>query len=134
MMAGQCAGTGPCKLVSVTACCIDRCGVSYTHTESSPKLQQQAYDSSVPLVSHTHVLFRARVDEPGNPHTNTLNHAQMHSPCSDAFFGRATTARVSLPRNWDVSIRSHMQQDMGFSFGTSTSERIVLDFFATIVL
>ena len=32
MMAGQCAGTGPCKLVSVTACCIDRCGVAiHTH-------------------------------------------------------------------------------------------------------
>ena len=33
MMAGQCAGTGPCELVSVTARCIDRCGVA-THTSS----------------------------------------------------------------------------------------------------
>ena len=32
MMAGQYAGTGPCKLVPVTARCIDRCGVAiHTH-------------------------------------------------------------------------------------------------------
>ena len=28
MMAGQCAGTGPCKFVSVSVRCIDRCGVA----------------------------------------------------------------------------------------------------------
>ena len=44
-------------------------------------------------------LFRALVDESG----------------SRAHFDRATTACVSSPRDWAVSVGSHMQQDMGIS-------------------
>ena len=35
--------------------------------------------------------------------------------CSRAYLGRVTTACVSSPRDWPVSIGSHMQQDMGTS-------------------
>ena len=44
-------------------------------------------------------LFRALVDGSG----------------SRAHFDRATTACVSSPRDWAVSVGSHMQQDMGIS-------------------
>ena len=44
MMGGacQCAGTGPCELVSVTTCCIDRCGVAMqTHQVVSATNNEQ---------------------------------------------------------------------------------------------
>ena len=40
---------------------------------------------------------------------------QECSPCSHAHSGRFTTACVSSPRDWAVSIGSHMQQDMDIS-------------------
>ena len=46
---------------------------------------------------------------------NPLTHKGPHfvwNPCSDALLGRFTTACVSSPRDWAVSVGSHMQQDM----------------------
>ena len=37
------------------------------------------------------------------------------SPCSDASFGRVSNACVSSPKDWAVSISSHMQEDMVIS-------------------
>ena len=47
----------------------------------------------------------------------------MCGPCSRAHFGCVPTACVSSPRDWAVSIGSHMQQNMDISFGASTPRR-----------
>ena len=45
----------------------------------------------------------------------TSDHTTLCSPCSHALIGRASTACVSSPRDWAVSIGSHMQQDRDIS-------------------
>ena len=42
-----------------------------------------------------------------NPPTQKIH--TLCSPCSDAHFGRVTTACVSSPRDWTVSIAPHVQ-------------------------
>ena len=60
------------------------------------------------------VLVRAPIDGPGSKPTDIGDHS-VCTPCSRAHFGRVTTACVSSPRDWAVSIGSHMQQDMDIS-------------------
>ena len=43
------------------------------------------------------------------------DHTLVCSPCSYAIFGRCDAACVSSPRDWAVSVGSHMQQDIGVS-------------------
>ena len=67
-------------------------------------------------------LIRAPIDGPGCLPTDTEDHTQC-SPCSHAPFSRAATACLSSPRDWEVSMGSHMQQDMDIFFGATTSRR-----------
>ena len=59
----------------------------------------------------------------------THRHIGPHSvciPCSHLHLGGATTAYVSYrQRDWAVSSGSHMQQDMWYFLGASTSRRSV---------
>ena len=48
-------------------------------------------------------------------HPRTRRTAPQCSPCSRAHFGRVATACVSSPRDWAVSIGSHMQHDTDVS-------------------
>ena len=47
--------------------------------------------------------------------TDTSGPRSVRSPCSYAPSDRATTARVSSPRDWAVCIGSHVQQNMDIS-------------------
>ena len=75
---------------------------------------------------HTHKGSGSSVDFRPRPCPGTYRWARLAThrhggprsvsiPYSHAHFGRFTTACVSSPRDWAVSIGSHMQQDMGVS-------------------
>ena len=69
------------------------------------------------------VLVRAPVDGPSLQPTDNKGPHKECGPCSHAHFGCVPTACGSSPRDWVVSIGSHMQQNIDISFGASTSRR-----------
>ena len=71
MMAGQCG-----ELVSVTACCIDRCGVAiHTHQVVSETNQQ----TNKPTHQHTNTPTHQHTNTPTHQHTNTPTHQHTNT-------------------------------------------------------
>ena len=82
------------------------------------------------LGSHVHVCPRPCSSTrrwAGVQPTDTTGPRSACIPCSHAHLGRAPTACVSSPRDWAVSIGSHMQQDTDMSEAPPRTVSFALD-------
>ena len=102
VMAGQCAGTGSCELVSVTACCSYRCGVGHTHTSSRVRNNKNNKKNKKNKKNNNNTTWRGSVStgEEPPPHPGKLKHALTQA-------GGPTQSQLSRP----MSSRHHISME-----------------------
>ena len=89
----------------------------------------QAVVANVPVHKGSGSYLRSLLPTSSFEHLSMGPHNHRHKKDHTQPFGRVATACVSSPRDWAVSMGSHMQQNTVISFGATTSGRTFFHFF-----